>query len=62
MPRAPDPNWFGQRLIAVRRILPAEGVFSVPSTTAIPVDATGEVSSTALGMEGALLAGRAPRR
>jgi cell wall-associated NlpC family hydrolase len=29
-------NWFGQRLIAVRRVLPAEGVFELPAALAVP--------------------------
>lgn len=28
------PTWFGKRLIAVRRVLPAEGVFSLPLSPA----------------------------
>jgi cell wall-associated NlpC family hydrolase len=27
------PTWFGRRLIAVRRVLPAEGVLEIPATT-----------------------------
>ena len=29
-------TWFGQRLIAVRRVLPAQGVFELPASLAIP--------------------------
>jgi hypothetical protein len=29
-------TWFGQRLIAVRRVLPATGTFDLPSSLAIP--------------------------
>ncbi|MBK5189156.1 MAG: C40 family peptidase [Gemmatimonadaceae bacterium] len=29
-------NWFGQRLIAVRRVLPAAGTFDLPASLAIP--------------------------
>jgi hypothetical protein len=28
-------SWFGQRLIAVRRLLPAEGTFRLPDSLAI---------------------------
>ena len=30
----PNSSWFGERLIAVRRLLPTEGVFHVPTTGA----------------------------
>lgn len=29
-----SPTWFGRRLIAIRRLLPAEGVFMLPTTPA----------------------------
>jgi cell wall-associated NlpC family hydrolase len=31
-----EPTWFGKRLIAVRRVLPADGVLNVPMTTGVP--------------------------
>jgi cell wall-associated NlpC family hydrolase len=31
----PNSSWFGERLIATRRILPAEGVFYLPTTTSV---------------------------
>jgi cell wall-associated NlpC family hydrolase len=34
--RGAHRNWFGQRLIAVRRVLPAEGVFELPVALAVP--------------------------
>jgi hypothetical protein len=34
--RGAHRNWFGQRLIAVRRVLPAEGVFELPAALAVP--------------------------
>jgi cell wall-associated NlpC family hydrolase len=49
----PGSSWFGERLIAVRRILPAEGVLQLPTTgarppmRAEPAD-TQSVASTAL--------------
>jgi cell wall-associated NlpC family hydrolase len=30
----PNSSWFGERLIAVRRLLPAEGVFHLPTSSA----------------------------
>ena len=30
-----DPSWFGRRLIAVRRVLPAEGLFRLPVTASM---------------------------
>ncbi|MGI8499435.1 MAG: C40 family peptidase [Gemmatimonadaceae bacterium] len=30
------PTWFGQRLIAIRRVLPAEGVIPLPLSTSSP--------------------------
>jgi cell wall-associated NlpC family hydrolase len=32
----PNSSWFGERLIAVRRILPMEGVFYLPTSAASP--------------------------
>ena len=57
------PNWFGQRLIAVRRILPAEGVFT-GSRVYRRYRWTLRPKSRRLrsAWKGALLAGRAPRR
>jgi cell wall-associated NlpC family hydrolase len=34
--RGSHRSWFGQRLIAVRRVLPAEGVFEFPAALAAP--------------------------
>ncbi len=43
------PTWFGQRLIAVRRVLPAEGVVE------LPVSASAAERSAPPGMETTLL-------
>jgi cell wall-associated NlpC family hydrolase len=40
-------TWFGQRLIAVRRVLPAAGTFDLPSSLAIP-DPFGSSSAEAM--------------
>ena len=37
-----DRSWFGQRLIAVRRLLPAEGTFTIPAWTALTAAAPNE--------------------
>ena len=34
--RGAHRSWFGQRLIAVRRVLPADGVFELPAALAAP--------------------------
>jgi cell wall-associated NlpC family hydrolase len=46
-------NWFGQRLIAVRRVAPVEGVFRLPAGGPSPLAATAAPSSG-----GALVAAR----
>ncbi len=40
-------SWFGQRLIAVRRVLPAAGTFDLPASLAIP-DPFGSSSAEAM--------------
>jgi len=40
--RGKDRSWFGQRLIAVRRLLPAEGTFTIPAWTALTAAAPNE--------------------
>lgn len=51
----PGSSWFGERLIAVRRILPAEGVLQLPTTgtrapsRATPADSQSVMSLSAAG-------------
>lgn len=46
------PTWFGRRLIAVRRVLPAEGVVELPvSTSATDRGAPPEMENTLLYLE-----------
>lgn len=46
------PTWFGRRLIAVRRVLPAEGVIELPvSATAVRGGAPPEMETTLLYRE-----------
>ncbi len=51
----PNSSWFGERLIAVRRILPAEGVYYLPTARSTPT--TGVVASSASSEE---LSSRSP--
>lgn len=46
------PTWYRRRLIAVRRVLPAEGVFHLPTSTAGLAPANGSTSSVAAADDG----------
>lgn len=46
------PTWYRRRLIAVRRVLPAEGVFRLPTSTAGLAPENGTTSSVAAAEDG----------
>ena len=52
-----NPTWFRRRLIAVRRVLPAEGVFRLPTSAAGAAPAKGTTASVATADDGRARAG-----